>query len=316
MKTLYPPIKPYAQHELEVGLPHKIYLEECGNPKGIPALFVHGGPGAGCGVDDRRFFDPEKYRIVLFDQRGSGRSTPHACLESNTTPDLIADMEKIRQFLKIERWMLFGGSWGSTLSLIYAQTYPEKVMSLILRGIFLCREQDLNWFYKEGASHVFADYWDLFVKYIPREERQDLIDAYYQRLTGQDELARMGAAKNWAQWEAQCATLQPTKQVINKLTNPHTAMSLARIETHYFKHKVFIQENEIIMNAPKLANIPGVIIHGRYDMVCPLDNALKLHKVWPQSELHIIRDAGHASSEPGITCALVNATDMMASFLD
>jgi proline iminopeptidase len=316
MKTLYPPIKPYAQHELEVGSPHKLYVEECGNPNGIPVLFVHGGPGAGCSVDDRRFFDPELYRVVLFDQRGCGRSVPHASLENNTTQDLIADMEQIRQFMKISRWMLFGGSWGSTLSLAYAQTYPEQVMGLVLRGIFLCRQQDLNWFYKEGASHIFADYWDLFVKYIPREERSDLIEAYYQRLTGQDELARMGAAKNWAQWEAHCATLQPSKDVVNKLANPHTAMSLARIETHYFRNKIFLAENDLITNAPKLANIPGVIIHGRYDMCCPLDNALKLHKVWSQSELHIIRDAGHSSMEPGTTCALIRATDMMASFLD
>lgn len=316
MKILYPPIKPFAEHILNVGDGHQIYIEECGNPKGIPVLFLHGGPGGGCAPNDRRFFDPDIYRIILFDQRGCGRSTPHGQLESNTTLDLIQDIELIRKKFNITKWLLFGGSWGSTLALLYAQKYPEQVTGMILRGIFLCRQQDLDWFYKNGAKHIFADYWDLFTKFIPKEERHDLISAYYHRLTGSDELAQMAAAKNWAAWEAHCATLQPCKDVVNRATTAHHAIGIARLETHYFMHHAFIEENQIILNAPKLAQIPGIIVHGRYDMICPLSNALALHKVWSQSELHIIRDAGHASCEPGIRAALVNATQLMSNLLD
>lgn len=314
MRTLHPPIKPYAQHMLEVDAPHKIYIEECGDPDGLPILFVHGGPGAGCTSDDRRFFDPERYRIILFDQRGCGRSTPHGCLEKNTTTDLLKDMEVIREHLGVDRWLLFGGSWGSTLSLLYAQKHPEKVMGLILRGIFLCRERDFNWFYKEGASHVYPDYWSEFNSLVPEEEQKDLIKAYYKLLTGNDELARMSAAKHWAQWEGACATLKPSKSVFSRFTNPHTAMSLAKIETHYFVNNAFIESNQILINAHKLENIPGIIVHGRYDMVCPLDNAHTLHRAWNRTELHVIRDAGHSAHEKGIADALVNAATIMARY--
>lgn len=313
MHTYYPPIKSYIDHQLPVDDPHVLYLEESGNPNGLPVLFVHGGPGAGCGADHRRFFDPDIYRIILFDQRGSGRSTPHAELYKNTTWDLVSDMERIREFLEIERWILFGGSWGSTLSLVYAQTHPERVQGLILRGIFLTHAHDMRWFFNDGANHIFPDYWADFVAHIPEPERHDLVGAYYRRLTGTDDLARMAAAKAWALWEAQCAALQPRSAVIDQLTNPHTAVSLARIECHYFVNQCFLKPNQILDNMAKIQHIPGIIVHGRYDAICTLDNAWHLHHAWPRSELHIVRDAGHAASEPGITDALIHATKKMAS---
>ncbi len=315
MLTLYPEIKPYAQHRLPVQKPHELYLEECGDPDGIPVLFVHGGPGGGCDKKARSFFNPEHYRIVLFDQRGAGQSTPHAELENNNTQALISDIEMIREHLGIEQWVLFGGSWGSTLSLLYAQTYPERVMGLILRGIFLCREEDLQWFYQCGASHIFPDYWEDFVYPVAKDKRDDMVTAYYELLTGDNELARMGAAKAWSLWEGHCATLRPSHETVEHFGDPHTALALARIEAHYFVNKSFIEPNQIIKNASHLEGIPGIIVHGRYDMVCPLDNAVSLHNVWPDSQLNIVRDAGHASSEPSITDALIRATrDMVRRF--
>ncbi len=312
MHILYPYIKPYLTQMLSVGDGHEIYMEQSGNPEGIPVLFVHGGPGAGTQKIDRRFFDPERYRIILFDQRGSGRSTPHASLENNTTHHLVSDIEKIREHLEIERWLLFGGSWGSTLSLVYAQSHAEKVMGMILRGIFLCRQKDIHWFYQQGASMIFPDYWEDYLHPIPVAERQDLLKAYYQRLTGSNELAKMACAKAWSLWEAHCATLRPNVDMIEAFADPHRALSLARIEAHYFTHQGFLEENQILNNAAALEGIPGIIVHGRYDMVCPLDNAQSLHHVWHDSELHIIRDAGHASREPSIIDALVRATRSMA----
>lgn len=314
MKVLYPPIKAFIQHHIEVEVPHKIYVEECGNPEGLPVLFVHGGPGAGSTADDRRYFDPMEYRIIIFDQRGCGRSKPHGELRANTTEALINDIETIRKTLSIERWMLFGGSWGSSLSLLYAQAHPERVMGMVLRGIFLCREQDLRWFYQEGARYIFPDYWEEFTQILKEEEHLDVISAYYDRLKNGDELSQMSAAKLWAQWEGRCATLQPCPLAVKGLTNAHTAVSLARIETHFFKHQCFIEENQILNNAHRLENIPGIIVHGRYDMVCPLDNALALHKAWQRTELHIIRDAGHSAREPGIIDALINATNLMLRY--
>ncbi len=316
MKTLHPSIKINDSYQIDVGHGHTLYVEESGDPEGIPVLFVHGGPGAGVSSDDRRYFDPQQYRIILFDQRGCGQSLPHGSLEQNTTKDLISDMEIIRRQLKVDRWLLFGGSWGSTLSLLYALEHPDKVMGMILRGIFLLRQKDLDWFYGGGASHVFPDAWQAFEGHIHRSKRDNLIDAYYELLTGEDELAKMNAAKHWSEWEATCATLNPSKAVQSRFTNPRTALSLSRIETHYFKHHGFIEENFILKNAHKLEDIPGIIIHGRYDMVCPLDNAHALHQEWKRTELHIIRDAGHASCEPPITDALVNATHLMARYHD
>lgn len=312
MQTLFPEIKPYKRHDLTVDDHHTLYIDESGDPNGIPILFIHGGPGAGCGKNDRRFFDPEKYRIILFDQRGSGRSKPHASLEQNTTADLISDIEKIRTHLNISQWVLFGGSWGSTLGLLYAQAHPNNVLGLILRGIFLCRQQDIDWFYKGGADKIYPDYWQDFLAPIADSTDKNLIAAYYEKFTGDNELAKMGAAKAWSLWEGRCATLKPHPDVVQRFSDPHLALSLACIEAHYFINNSFIKENQIVDNAHLLDGIPGIIVHGRYDMVCPLDNAYALHQKWPDAELHIIRDAGHSSQEPGIIDALVKATNDMA----
>lgn len=308
MRKLFPDIAPYATHRLAVDAPHELYLEECGSPKGVPVLFVHGGPGSGCEAYHRRFFDPTVYRIVLFDQRGAGRSTPHAALELNTTVHLVADMERIREKLGIEKWMLFGGSWGSTLALVYAETHPERVLALVLRGIFLCRRWEIRWFYQDGASHVFPDHWEEFVAPIPETERHDLVGAHYRRLTGSDEVARMASAKAWSIWEGRTATLLPNKSVIDHFSSPHTALSLARIEAHYFAHDSFLAHDQILRDAWKLKSIPGVIVHGRYDMCCPVQNAWELHRAWPEGRLEIIPDAGHSASEPATVHALVSAT--------
>ncbi|TWH64619.1 proline iminopeptidase [Azomonas agilis] len=312
MHTLYPEIKPYARHELSVGDGHVLYVDESGSPDGLPVVFIHGGPGAGCDSSSRRFFDPALYRIVTFDQRGCGRSTPHASLEHNTTAHLIADMQKIREHLKIDQWVLFGGSWGSTLALAYAQTHPERVLGLLLRGIFLCRPQDFSWFYQEGASRLFPDYWQDYLAPIPQAERGDLMAAYYKRLTGTDQIAQMHAAKVWSIWEGRTATLRPNTQVVERFAEPHRALSIARIECHYFVNNAFLEPDQLVRDMSKIAHLPGVIVHGRYDVICPLDNAWAVHQAWPNSELHIVRDAGHAAAEPGIVDALVRAADNMA----
>lgn len=316
MQILYPEIKPYTTHRLKVDSLHELYIEECGEESGIPVVFLHGGPGGGLDPDHRRYFDPEKYRIVLFDQRGSGRSMPHAELEANTTQHLIDDLEAIREFLNIDQWMLFGGSWGSTFALLYAQAFPERVTGMILRGIFLARDQDYRWLYQQGASHVYPDFWEDFCNHVPEDEQHDLVSAYYERLTGTDEIARMSAAKAWSIWEGRLATLHPNHKLIEHFTDPRTAMSLAKIEAHYFKHRCFIEDNQILDNVEKIKHIPGIIVHGRYDMVCTLDNAYVLNKAWPVSELHIIREAGHSASEAGNIDALVRATRSMASRLE
>lgn len=312
MLVLFPEIKPYKRHHLRVSDLHELYLDEAGNATGIPVIFVHGGPGGACDGSSRRFYDPAIFRIITFDQRGCGRSTPHGELRHNTTQDLIADLEAIRQYLKIDKWVMFGGSWGSTLSLLYAQSYPQHVQTLILRGVFLCRQHDLDWLYKAGANRVFPDYWKDLVHNIPEAESNDLVAAYHARLTGDDELARMAAAKAWAAWEGNCSKLRPSAELLAKLTTPHNALALARIETHYFVNKGFIAENQILENMAVLKDVPGCIVHGRYDMVCPLDNAQALHQRWPASELHIIRDAGHSASEPGTVDALIRATGDIA----
>jgi proline iminopeptidase len=315
MLKLFPAIAPFATHRIPVGGGHEIYVEECGDPRGMPALFVHGGPGAGSEDYHRSFFDPNRYRIVLFDQRGAGRSTPHASLDENTTQNLVADMETIRGILGIDRWLLFGGSWGSTLSLVYAQTHPQRVLGLILRGVFLCRPWEIRWFYQDGASHVFPDYWQEFIAPIPPEERHDLVQAHYRRLTGDDEVARMASAKAWSVWEGRTATLRPSKAVVDHFASPHTALSLARIEAHYFTHDTFLDPDQILQNAHRLHGIPGVIVHGRYDMVCPLENAWQLQQAWPDARLEIIPESGHSATEPGIVSALIGATNDMAARL-
>jgi proline iminopeptidase len=309
---LYPPIEPFATRRIAVDDIHTLYVEESGATDGIPAVFLHGGPGAGCEPAHRRFFDPSRYRIVLFDQRGSGRSSPHAELRNNSTAHLVDDMERIREDLGIRRWLVFGGSWGSTLALAYAQAHPEHVSALVLRGIFLCRPQEIRWFYQEGASWVFPDHWQDFIAPIPQEERHDLVGAYHRRLTGEDEVARMAAAKAWSIWEGRTANLLKNEGVRNYFSGAHVAISLARIECHYFSNQAFLEPNQLLRDAHRLADIPGVIVQGRYDIICPMHSAWALHQAWPQSELMVVPDAGHSAFEPGILRALVETTDRLA----
>jgi proline iminopeptidase len=312
---LYPPVEAYAVHRLDVGDGHRLYAEECGNPDGIPAVFLHGGPGAGCGASHRRFFDPERYRIVLFDQRGCGRSTPHAGLNANTTWDLVADIERIRDMLGIERWLVFGGSWGSTLALAYAETHPERVSALVLRGIFLCRLQEIDWFYRQGASWIFPDYWQDFLAPIPQAEQNDPVSAYHRLLTGNDDEAMLSAAKAWSIWEGRCATLLPDQRIRNAFADDRLALSLARIECHYFVNHSFLEDNQLLRDAHRLTGIPGVIIHGRYDLICPLRSAWELHRAWPGADFRLVDGAGHAAFEPGIAAELIAATDRFADVL-
>jgi proline iminopeptidase len=308
---LYPPIEPYASQRLLVE-GHDIYLEECGNPQGLPAVFLHGGPGAGCDPVHRRFFDPELYRIILFDQRGSGRSRPHAELTNNSTWHLVADMERIRGRLGIASWLVFGGSWGSTLALAYAETHPERVSALIVRGVFLCRPEEIAWFYQDGARWVFPDWWQDFLAPIPPEERQDLLHAYHRRLTGDNEIARLAAAKAWSLWEGRTATLLENPHLQHQFAGAHFALALARIECHYFVNQAFLEPTQLLRDAHRLAEIPGVIVQGRYDLICPMRSAWELHQAWPGAELVVVPDAGHSAFEAGTRAALVAATDRFA----
>jgi len=315
MRVLYPPIEPFHVETLAVDGLHRLRLETCGKPDGLPVVFLHGGPGSGCEPWHRRFFNPDAYRVVLFDQRGCGRSTPHASLEDNSTAHLVADMERIREHLGIERWVVFGGSWGSTLALAYAEAHPQRVLGLVLRGIFLCRPRDIHWFYQDGAGRLFPDYWADYLAPIPETERGDMVSAYHRRLTGQDEVARMAAAKAWSEWEGRTATLLPNPGVVDHFRDPHVALSLARIECHYFSNNAFMEEDQLLRDAHLLADIPGTIVHGRYDVVCPVDQAHALHQAWPGARLVIVPDAGHSAGEPGIVDALVTATDELAARL-
>lgn len=311
MLTLYPAIKPYARHTLPVSGNHELYLEESGNPEGIPVLYLHSGPGGSCDKYTRRFFDPSLYRIIVFDQRGCGRSRPYGELKNNTTSSLLDDMEAIRHFMKVKQWILFGGSWGSTLALLYAIRHSERVLAMVLRGVWLARECDIQWLYCEGANRIFPDYWQMFLQPLSESERGDILGAFYERLTGADELARMAAAKVWCLWEGHCATLRPCQDTLDGFSDPHYALTMARIASYYMVNKAFIQENEIIEQCQVITGIPGIIVHGRYDMTSPLENAQTLQQSWLEAELHIIRDAGHSAKEAGIRDALVRATDEM-----
>ncbi|WP_044411704.1 prolyl aminopeptidase [Thiomicrospira microaerophila] len=313
MLSLYPPIEPYHTGFIDVGDGHQIYYELSGNPKGQPVLFIHGGPGGGCTAEHRRFFDPHAYQIILFDQRGAGRSRPHAELHHNTTTHLVNDIEQLRHHLQIERWLLFGGSWGSTLSLLYAQSYPQHVKGLILRGIFLCRDQDIDWFYQKGASEFFPDHWQDFIAPIAKHERQALVQAYYSQLTGQDEVARMRAAEAWSTWEGRTSNLKTDPATVSYFADPHHALAMARIECHYFIHKAFIAPNQVLEQAEKLASIPCTIIHGRYDMVCPVNQAFALKQALPNAELVICPKSGHSAFEAEIMHALICATQRFSS---
>ncbi len=310
MRDFYPVLEPFNKGYLKVSEIHNLYWEECGNPQGKPVVFLHGGPGGGTSPDHRRFFDPKVYRIVLFDQRGSGRSTPSAELRENTTWDLVSDIERIRSLLNIEVWHVFGGSWGSTLALAYAITHPARVCSLTLRGIFLCRPSEIQWFYQEGASHIFPDVWDEYLKPIAENERHDLVAAYYKRLTHADEKIRLEAAQAWSKWEAATSRLIVSKSAIDEFNEPEYALSFARIECHYFMNNAFFSSNNwILENVQRIRHIPGVIVQGRYDVVCPARSAWDLHKAWPEARLIIVPDSGHAAAESGTKAALIEATD-------
>lgn len=310
---LYPPIEPFRTGILETGDGHSIYWELCGNPAGKPAVFLHGGPGAGCSVDHRRLFDPERYCVLLFDQRGCGRSTPSALLENNTTWDLVADMERLRTLLGFEKWLIFGGSWGSTLALAYAQTHPAQVSELIVRGIFTLRRTELLWYYQEGASWLFPDLWEGFLAPIPEAERGDLVTAYRQRLVGSDPAAQLACARAWSLWEGQTIRLLPDQSNTDKHSNDAFSLAFARIENHYFVHGGWLEEGQLIRDAGKLAAIPGVIVQGRYDVCTPARTAWDLHRAWPEAEFHLVDDAGHAFNEPGILAQLIAATDRFAA---
>ncbi len=312
MAEFYPVLEPYAVHRLPVGGGHELYVEECGNPKGVPAVFVHGGPGGGCNADSRRFFDPRRYRIVLFDQRGCGRSRPHASLENNTSQDLVADMELIRTRLGIERWLVFGGSWGSTLALLYAETHPGQVLALVLRGIFLATKSELDWFYRGGIAHIFPDHFADFVAPIPMGERSDLVRAYHKRLTDKDTDVQRRAAEIWSMFEARCSTLLPSESLVNYFTEPDVAIAVSRIECHYFINDCFLAPDQLVRDVGRMRGIPSVIIQGRYDVVCPPSAAWRLKQAWPEVDLRFIPDAGHSASEPSTRSALVEATDRFA----
>ncbi|WP_370335077.1 prolyl aminopeptidase [Parvularcula marina] len=312
-RKLYPAIDPIERGRLKVSAIHEIYYEVCGHPAGKPVVVCHGGPGGGSTPSMRRYFDPSKYRIILFDQRGCGRSTPHADLRENTTWDLVADMEKLRTHLGIRAWQVFGGSWGSTLALAYALTHRDRVTELVLRGIFTLRREELLWFYQEGANWIYPDSWRDFLNVIPEEERDDMMAAYYRRLTGDDAEERLKAARAWSVWEGSTVSLQPSLQRMSSFAGEHFALAFARIEAHYFVHGGFFEHDGwILEEASSLENIPGVIVQGRYDVVTPMKTALELHEAWPGSDLRIVTDAGHAASEPGIVAELVAATDRFA----
>lgn len=310
MRTLYDPIEPYDTGRLKVSAIHEIYYEQCGNPKGKPVVFLHGGPGGGIVPEYRQFFDPNAYRIVLFDQRGSGKSTPMASLEENTTWDLVADIEKIREHLGIDKWQVFGGSWGSTLALAYSETHSDRCTEIVLRGIFLCRRKELLWFYQSGADAIFPDLWQHFVSPIPEAERGDMMAAYHRRLTSDDDKVRLDAARAWSIWEGSTSKLFFDPESIEKFADPEFAQAFARIECHYFVNNAFFKtDNYLIENVGKIRHLPGVIVQGRYDVVCPVMSAWELHLAWPEADLRITPDAGHSIMEPGNLSALVEATD-------
>ncbi|MEO1620866.1 MAG: prolyl aminopeptidase [Cyanobacteria bacterium J06632_3] len=313
MRQLYPPLEPYIQSTLSVSSIHTLYYEEAGNPMGKPVLFLHGGPGGGIVPMYRQFFDPQQWRIILFDQRGCGQSTPHAELTENTTWDLVADIEKLRSHLSIPNWTVFGGSWGSTLALAYAQTHPDKCSGLILRGIFMLRPKEIEWFYQSGASYIFPDAWEGYLKPIPEDERHDLVSAYYKQLTSADATVRQTAAKAWSIWEASTSKLIPDTGLMERFGEDIFAEAFARIECHYFTNGgFFTTPSQLLDNVDAIRHIPAVIVQGRYDVVCPMTSAWELHRAWPEAEFILVADAGHSATEQGITSALIEATDRFA----
>jgi proline iminopeptidase len=312
LRQPYPPIEPYASGLLDTGDGHRVYWERVGKPGGIPAVFLHGGPGGGCSPAHRQLFDPARYDVLLFDQRGCGRSEPHAELEANTTWHLVADIERLREMCGHDKWLVFGGSWGSTLSLAYAETHPEHVSELILRGIFLLRQAEVDWYYQGGAAWLFPDKWERFLAPIPEAERGDLLEAFRKRLTGSDEDEKIFAARAWAQWEGETITLLPDPATSGGFGEEQFALAFARIENHYFVNKGWMEEGQLLRDVDKLKGIPGTIVQGRYDAATPVRSAWDLHRAWPEAEFHLIPDAGHAYSEPGILDRLIRATDAHA----
>ncbi len=313
LRSLYPPIQPYQSGTLAVSELHTVYFEQVGNPNGKPVVFLHGGPGSGIDPIYYRYFDPQQWRVILFDQRGCGKSSPYAELQENTTWDLVGDIEKLRSHLNIEQWTVFGGSWGSTLALAYSQTHPDACNGLILRGIFMLRQSEIQWFYQAGASYLFPDAWEDYLKPIPPEERGDLIGAYYQRLTSPDRDTRLTAARAWSVWEASTSKLLLDPGLQAKFGQDEFAAAFARIECHYFVNKGFLEsEDQLLKNVDRIRHIPAVIVQGRYDVVCPMITAWELHKVWPEAEFLVIPDSGHSMTEPGIRHALIEAGDRFA----
>jgi len=311
---LYPDIEPFQSGRLPVDALHTMYWEQSGNPSGVPVLFLHGGPGAGASPGHRRFFDPSFYRIVIYDQRGAGRSTPHGSLIDNTTPHLIADIERLRSHLRIDRWVVFGGSWGATLGLAYAEAYPERCLGLVLRGVFLCRDQEIDWFLY-GLRQIFPDAWRNFVDPIPEAQRGDLLTAYSERLNHPDPAVHLPAARAWSMYEGACSTLLPSPDTLSYFSGDHVALGLARIEAHFFRHRAFLAGNALLANVETLRSVPGVIVQGRYDMICPIVSADELHRAWPEAAYVIVGDAGHSAWEPGIRGQLVAATERFKSLL-
>lgn len=310
---IYPEIEPYQTGRLEVSGGHSLYYEECGNPNGKPAIFIHGGPGGGCNPADRRFFNPEKYRIILLDQRGSGKSTPAASLVENTTWHLVSDLESLRKHLKINRWLVFGGSWGSTLALAYASKHPEVITELVLRGIFLLRKKEIDWFYQFGASEIYPDLWEAYRDHIPPQERGDFVKAYYSRLTHPDPAVQVAAAQPWTRWEFGTSKLWTDPASMSGVVTDEFSLKFARIECHYFTHHGFLESDGwLLSQVDRFRHIPAVIVQGRYDVVCPAVSAWDLHRAWPEAEFFMTPDAGHASREPGTARALVAATDRFA----
>lgn len=312
MPNRYPPIEPYATGMLDTGDGHQVYYERVGTPGAKPAVFLHGGPGGGCSPDHRRLFDPALYDVMLFDQRGCGRSAPHASLEANTTWHLVADIERLRELAGASQWLVFGGSWGSTLALAYAETHPDRVSELVLRGIYTCTKPELDWFYQFGVSQMFPDKWERFVALIPEDERGDMLGAYHRRLIGADPELQVAAARAWSLYEGEVITLLPEPRLTEQHDDGHFALAFARIETHYFVHGCWLEPDQLLRDAPRLAAIPGTIVHGRYDMPCPAHYAWGLHKALPQMDFHLVEGAGHAYSEAGILSRLIAATDKYA----
>jgi len=312
LRGLYPEIEPFDSGHLDVGDGHRVYWERSGTRGGKPVVFLHGGPGGGFSGVHRRLFDPAKYDVILFDQRGCGKSTPHASLEVNTTWHLVADIERLREMAGFEKWQVFGGSWGSTLALAYAEKHPERVSELILRGVYTLTPKELSWYYQSGVSDMFPDKWEHFVAPIPEAERHDMMGAYRKRLVGDNKAEQLRCAKAWSQWEGQTITLLPEPSTSDKFGEDHFALAFARIENHYFVHGGWLEENQLLRDAGRLADIPGAIIHGRYDMPCPAKYAWALHKAWPKADFHLVEGAGHAFSEPGILDQLIAATDRFA----